>query len=236
MKSRGLIFSIAFLSFSMSGLNAQRSNFCTNNFFYPQVDKKLTYTNYDNKDKIKSIQEQTVKSIKNTDTGFEATVTTSSKDEKGKETMSAKEFLVKCENGELKLDLSNMMMNEMAGKMKDMEIKMSGDSLSYPSTFEIGKSLPDANMLMEVGMNGTTMFTGKFLIKNRKIEAKESITTTAGTFDCYKISYDMDINMMVKRTLKVNQWLSPGIGLIKSVNLDSKGEVSNRRELTAMEK
>ncbi len=235
MKSRLLIFCVAFFCLAGSGIKAQ-SNLCSNNFFYPKQDKKLTYTTYDGKDKIKSIQEQSVKTIKNTDTGFEATVTTSSKDEKGKEITPPKEFIVKCENGELKLDLSTIMMNEMAGKMKDMEITMSGDNMSYPPTIEVGKSLPDANMEMKVGMNGTTMFTGKFLIKNRKVQAKETITTTAGTFDCYKISYDIDINMMVKRTIKVNQWLSPGIGIIKSVNLDSKGEISNRRELTAMEK
>lgn len=33
----------------------------------------------------------------------------------------------------------------------------------------------------------------KITIYNRKVEGKDSITTTAGTFDCYKISYDIKV-------------------------------------------
>ena len=230
-----LFLCFAVCTFSFFEMKAQSRNLCNNNFFYPKEGKKLTYTQYDNKEKVKSITEQSLKSIKNTDTGFEAVVTATNKDDKGNSVMDGKEFLVKCENGEIKLDLSSMMMNEIAGKMKGMEVSVTGDGVGYPSSLDIGKTLPDATMDMKVGMNGTTIFNGKFVIKNRKVVAKENLTTSAGTFECYKISYDLDIDMMMKRTIKVNQWMSKNIGLIKSENLDSKGMVQNHRDLTAIE-
>ena len=221
--------------FSFFDMNAQSSNLCANNFFYPKEGKKLTYKQYDNKDKVKSITEQSLKSIKNTATGFEAVITVTNKDDKGSSIQEGKDFIVKCENGEIKLDLSSMMMNEMAGRMKGMEVSVTGDGVGYPSNLEIGKTLPDATMEMKLGINGTTMFTGKFVIKNRKVEAKENLTTSAGTFECYKISYDLDIDMIMKHSNKVIQWMSPNIGLIKSENLDSKGIMQNHRDLTAIE-
>ncbi len=233
--NQSLFFCFMLCTFSFINLNAQSSNLCTNNFFYLKEGKKLTYKQYDNKEKVKSITEQSLKSIKNTTTGFEAVVTVTNKDDKGTAVQEGKEFIVKCENGEIKLDLSSMMMNEMAGRMKGMEVSVTGDGVGYPSNMEIGKTLPDATMDMKVGMNGTNLFTGKFVIKNRKVEAKENLTTSAGTFECYKISYDLDINMMMKHSNKVIQWMSPNIGLIKSENLDSKGIVQNHRDLTAIE-
>ena len=37
-------------------------------------------------------------------------------------------------------------------------------------------------------------------IYNRKVEAKEDITTPAGNFSCYKISYDMESSTKVINT------------------------------------
>ena len=82
-------------------------------------------------------------------------------------------------------------------------------------------------------MNFMTM---KFDIKNRKVEKKDSITTPAGTFECYKITYNMDMKTMFKRSIKVTQWLASGIGLVKTETYNQKGELEGYSELTKLEK
>ena len=54
----------------------------------------------------------------------------------------------------------------------------------------------------------------------------ESVTTEAGTFDCVKISY-------VQRTSSpggnekrnVTEWYAKGIGLVRSIDTDKKGNI-----------
>ncbi len=58
-------------------------------------------------------------------------------------------------------------------------------------------------------------------VTDRKVEAKEAVTTTAGTWDCYKISFKS--KMVIKMTvigiplnLSGTEWYAPGVGVIKT--------------------
>ena len=74
--------------------------------------------------------------------------------------------------------------------------------------------------------------TMKFDIKNRKVEKKESITTPAGTFVCYKVTYDMDMKVLMRRSMKTAEWLAPGVGVVKTETYNQKGELEGYTELT----
>lgn len=53
-----------------------------------------------------------------------------------------------------------------------------------------GQQLKDASFTME--MTGPLPVTISSNITNRKVEALEKVTTPAGTFDCVKVSYDLN--------------------------------------------
>lgn len=58
-------------------------------------------------------------------------------------------------------------------------------------------------------------------VTNRKVEARESVTTTAGTWDCYKISYKSKITiktMGIGMPINIDgtEWYAPGFGVVKT--------------------
>jgi hypothetical protein len=74
-------------------------------------------------------------------------------------------------------------------------------------------------------------------IFNRKVEAKEDITTPAGNFTCYKISYDMESSTKVmgmnnKVNLKGVDYVSEGTGVVKTESYNKKGSLSSYSLLT----
>ena len=209
---------------------------CSQSFYAMKEGTKIMMTNFSDKGKITSTNETLIKSVKADGTNFEATVEATIKNDKGKTLNEGKSYVVKCENGTIKLDISSMMMSDFSNQMKNMEVSISGTGIEIPSVLTEGMTLTDGTTEMKMGSNGMTFMNMKFDIKNRKVEKKESLTTPAGTFDCYKITYDMDMKVMVKRSMKVVQWLAPGVGLVKSESYNQKGELEGYTELTKFEK
>jgi hypothetical protein len=207
---------------------------CSQSFYALKEGTKLMMTNFSDKGKITSTSETLIKTVKADGANYYATAEVTLKNDKGKVLSEAKNYTVKCENGTIKLDISSMMMSDFAAQMKNMEVSISGNGIDIPQTLTEGMALSDGTTEMKLGSNGMNFMTMKFDIKNRKVEKKESLTTPAGTFACYKITYDMDMKVMFKRTIKVTQWLAPGVGLVKSETYNQKGELEGYSELTTL--
>ena len=205
---------------------------CSQSFFALKEGTKIEMTSYSAKGKMTSITNSFVKSIKSTSTGFDATVQASAKNDKGKDLIEDKTYSVKCDNGTIKFDIGSMMMGDMSSQMKNMEATISGEGIDYPSNLSEGMPLKDGATEIKMGSNGMTFMTMKFDIKNRKVEKKESITTPAGTFVCYKVTYDMDMKVLMRRSMKTAEWLAPGVGVVKTETYNQKGELEGYTELT----
>ena len=73
-------------------------------------------------------------------------------------------------------------------------------------------------------------------ITNRKVEGKESVTTPAGTFECYKISYDMFSKMSImKMNFKNIEYLSENSGVVRTESYRSNGSLMSYTVLTKYE-
>lgn len=75
-----------------------------------------------------------------------------------------------------------------------------------------------------------------FMVTNRKVIGKESVTTPAGTFECYKISYDIATKMMINMKTKATEWYARGTGLIKSETYSTDGKLMGSNVLTSIKK
>ena len=71
---------------------------------------------------------------------------------------------------------------------------------------------------------------------NRKVAGNESVTTPAGTFDCYVITYDSEAKMGFKMTSSNKLWLSEGFGMVKQETYNKKGALIGKSVLTAFNK
>jgi hypothetical protein len=188
---------------------------------------KFQITNYDKKDKVSAVMDYVVKEV----SGNTATMFYEMHDDKGK-MMTSSEYGVTCTDDGVTIDFSSMMSPEILGQYEDMEVEMSGTDLLYPNNLSVGQSLPDADVLMTVKMPPINMKMNMNFY-NRKVESNESVTTPAGTFDCYVITYDSEAKMGFKMTNSNKLWLSEGFGMVKSETYNKKGALIGKSVLTS---
>jgi len=231
MKFKSLLLLLTFVLLGQS-INAQDCN----SYFPFEPDTKMEMTYYNKKGKTTSTTEIIVNDITETDGVVEAELTSVVSDKKG-EKADAIDFRVKCTGNGYEIDITNMLNPETLKAIEGMEIDMTGDALNYPNDLSVGKTLNDANATIEASTGGVKVLTMKFNITNRKVEAQESVTTKAGTFDCYKITYNFDFKWgIIKKKQKVTQWIADGVGVVKDEIRNKKGKLESTSELTKLEK
>ncbi|NJK86425.1 MAG: hypothetical protein HC906_11110 [Bacteroidales bacterium] len=159
-----------------------------------QKTSQLEYKSYDQKKQLTGIIRQKIKDITTNGDNVSATVQAEYFDKDEKETYKS-EFGVKCENGTFYIDMKNFINGQSMEAYKDMEVAVESNELQMPSSLKAGDQLNDGTITMTVSNQGTKFMTMATTISNRKVEAKETITTEAGTFECYKISSDIASKM-----------------------------------------
>jgi hypothetical protein len=149
--------------------------------------------------------------------GKEAKVVSKVYNEKGKE-MGGGEGIYKCDGTNFSFDMKAMLPSDQskAMNMKDMEVKTNSATLNYPSNMTVGSTLPDNEFTADT-YSGTMKLMGmSFKVTNRKVEGKESITTPAGTFDCFKITSNQDFKTIFNFNVQMTEWFSPNVGVVKT--------------------
>ncbi len=204
------------------------------NFYYPsKVGTVLEYNHYDKKGKLTGTSEQKVTDIKNTANGMVAEIALKSKDKKGQELFD-QNMSVKCENGIFYFSMDNYLNESSMQAYKDMDVSVKGDDLQIPADLKPGEELNNGSVTMTVENNGMKLMTMTVTISNRKVDALEKVTTPAGTFNCYKISYDATTKMMITIHTKGVEWYAKDVGLVKSESYMSNGKLAGSTVLTSL--
>lgn len=166
---------------------------------------------------------------------FESTV----KDENGK-VMEKGSGTAQCKNGILSVDMRQSMPSMK--QFQDMQVKADAAYIEYPANMHVGQSLPDASCHMEMDKkeSGKRFATVDYTISNRKVAAKEKITTPAGAWDCFKITSDMKMRMKIGIGIpfrfKVTEWFAPDFGIVKTADFNKKGKKIGYTVLTRFRK
>ncbi|MDH3699389.1 MAG: DUF3108 domain-containing protein [Flavobacteriaceae bacterium] len=199
--------------------------------YYP-FDEGTTFqiTSYNKNDKKAAVIDYVVKESN----GDSAILAYEMLDDKGKLVMNS-EYGISCEEDGISIDFNSLAAPGVLEQYKDMEVDISGTNLLLPNKLSTGQSLPDANMLMNIKMPPVNMKMTVDIL-NRKVEGKETVTTSAGTFDCYVISYTHESKMGMKITGNGKEWIAEGVGMVKSESYNKKGKRIGRSELTAFNK
>ncbi len=164
--------------------------------------------------------------------GTEAKVNSKVFDEKGKELTTA-EGTYKCEAGNFSVDMKAMLPGDQAKSMnmKDMEVKTNNATLNYPITLTVGSKLPDNEFTADTYTGGMKIMSMGLKVTDRKVEGKESITTPAGTFACYKITSNQSIKSIFNFNMQTTEWFSPNVGVIKT-EVYRKGDLTSSTMIT----
>jgi len=203
--------------------------------FYPFTEGSTsTLTSYNRKGKVMAEQEMTIITVGNKN-GYEtATAQTILKDEKGKQ-ITETNFDITCKANGVEVDIKSMMSPDLFKQYEGMDMDISGTNVILPNTLTIGDSLPDATMNMAMDMSGIKMNID-VAMTDRKVVAREDLTTPAGTFDCYVIEYTSNVKMGINKKSKAKQWIAKGVGLVKFEDYNKKGKLTTRNLLTAFSK
>lgn len=198
-----------------------------------QEGQKMEYTNYNHKDKVQGKTETTVMSRSESAQGISASI--KSDVFLDEEKSATTEYELQCKKGVLYMDMDVMIPENTFDAFKNMEIKIDGDLLEFPTELNEGDRLKDATMNISVAMQGMPISEMKMNITNRTVEKKEQITTPAGPFDCVKISYNVVSEIgSLKMSTKTIQWYSDGIGMVKSEEYDKNGKLQGYSLLTKL--
>ncbi len=101
------------------------------------------------------------------------------------------------------------------------ELKLKGDnSFTIKKHASAGESIPDRTYSLI-----SNMLKNEINISGAAYMGEEKVSTTAGKFDCIKISYLKRTKIVLKtETVRVTEWYAEGIGLVKSESYNTKGE------------
>ena len=197
-------------------INAQHS--CSP--FYPSKEGQ-TYVvhQFNRKNKLSTITEHTITDKR----AGTIKLAMKLKDERGEEIVSGT-FKVNCQNGETKLTPEALVSPGLREQYKSMEYTIQGNGLTYPKTLNVGQTLPDGEILMKVDA-GIMNMTIAITMTNRKVEREEKVTTPAGTFDCYVITYTNTLKMGATQTNYSTQWIAKGVGMVKEETRKANGKL-----------
>lgn len=173
-----------------------------------------------------------VKSLEQSGDEFSAVIDFQIMDEKKKEVMTS-ELDLTCEDGTLHYDMRRFIPQQSMEAYGQMDMEITGDNLEYPKSLSVGDELKEGRMNMKISGEGMPFeMNFKIEVKDRKVEAKESITTPAGTFDCYKISSITSTKTIGNIEAKSVEWIAPGKGVVRTESYNRGGKMMGYSELT----
>jgi hypothetical protein len=206
----------------LTSVSAQSNN-CSK-FYVSEKGKKLTIHQYDKKERLSTISEFKVTDVENTANRSVITIAMHLKDGKNNKSIVTSSFKAHCAGKTTRLAPESFIAPGILDQYNDMQYSITGDDISFPNSLTIGQELPNASVHMSVntGIMNINMTTNML---NRKVIAKEQVTTPAGTFDCYVIRYTNELTMGMTTTQHTKQWIAEGVGMIKEETRKANGKL-----------
>ena len=204
-------------------------------FFPTKEGTVLVYKMFDKKDKVSSTVKYTIRHITVKGNDMDITYFVESMDPKDK-LLYNDEITIHKKGDKLYFDMSNFI-NKAAFQQNGTmpaEIQITGNNMEIPSNPQPGDLLPDANVEMALKMGFINMKMAA-QITNRKVEAIEDVTVTAGTYKGYKFSSEINSSTMgIKMKSSNIDWYAKGIGIVKTESFDKSGKLQSHMELISL--
>jgi hypothetical protein len=139
-------------------------------------------------------------------------------------------------------DMRMAMPQQQVDALKNGKAKFDPTYIEYPSKIEVGQTLKDADFKMDVEMNSGMNSSVNLKQHNRKVSSKEMLTTPAGTWEAYVISYDGNFQMKMGGlglpafNFTVKEWFVPNLGIVKTETYSKAGKLIGSSQITSIKK
>ena len=206
--------------------------------YYPMFEgSTFQYTMTNKKGKTEGVTDYEIIDVNDSGGSTSATFDIKFTDEKGKEVFNT-EYKISCSENGIKIDYNSLMPSQMMEQYEEMGLEMdiTGTDIKLPNDLSVGATLEDANVSVAMNMSGIKMNISVDQT-NRKVEKIESVTTPAGTFECYLITETTKSKTMgATHEMNNKLWLAEGVGMVKQESYKKNGDLMSRMELTKFSK
>jgi hypothetical protein len=161
---------------------------CTQ-YMYMQKNKTIEMTAFNNKGDVTFKSVTKVSDVGTSNGVTTANVVSEAYDKNGK-LEGTSNVAYKCDGGVMMMDMNmNMNIPQASQQNTKIDLKVINKTyMEYPAGMQVGDHLKDATTQMEATMsNGMTTVTTT-QVTDRTVVGKEKVTTTAGSWDCFKIT------------------------------------------------
>ena len=200
--------------------------------YYPVKQGTVTeITNYNSYNYVTGMTRQTVLSNEAMDNGYIVTVKSEGFDSKYSPTGTS-EFTYACKGGKFSINMKSFLDPKSSSAYKNMNATISATDMEMPSSPTVGTSLGEGSVTVAISGSGLPSLNIDIRVFNRKVAATEKVTTPAGTFDCIKITYEVETKSIVNMTTKGTDWYAPETGCVKSESYDENGKMIIYSQIT----
>jgi hypothetical protein len=188
-------------------------------YFFLQNNKTIEMTSYNRKGEANGKQVFTISDVTNGGGTTAGKFQSEMFNKKGK-SVAKGSGKVECKGGVMFVDAKVLMPQAQQEQFASADATIDNVYIEYPYNMKPGDELKDAHMNMQIDNKGMKQSID-MTVTNRKVEAKESVTTTAGTWDCFKITSKTKITIKtmgigVPVSFEGTEWYSPGFGIVKT--------------------
>ena len=216
----------------LSGITAWSQD-CSQ-YLFLQQNKTIEVTIYNKKGEPIGKNVSTVSSVSTTGGVTSATINTQAFDKKGR-AQATSTSTIKCTGGVFQLDMRLMLPQGPAERMNNAQVSANSGILDYPAGMKTGDTLRSGNLVLTTGGNngpqngppappspfsqGSTLTMAVF---NRTVLGQDTVTTTAGSWTCFKIGFKSKVNVksgpFPTPTINIDgtEWYVPGVGIVKT--------------------
>lgn len=200
------------------------------NYYYLQNNKTVEMSLFDKKGDLAGRLVYSIADVKNSNSTTTATVQSQMLDKKGR-TIATGNSVMKCNGGVMMINMKMSIPIPQAEQFSQSTAKTDDFFIEYPVNMSTGDALKEGTLNMDMNNNGMQQSVS-MTIFDRKVEDKEKVTTPAGTWDCYKISYKskMSIKMMgvgIPMNTEGVEWYAPGFGVVKTNTKQGSTELTS---------
>ena len=208
-------------------------------FFAMKEGVVFEMTNYKDNGKVTGSSKHTVLSRGSTSKKDSVVVRCDRMDKNG-EAIGSSRYYVGCDAGTFSIDFSVFMNNRSLAAYKGIETRASDQHLEVPGGIKVGDQLIEGTMKVELEEEAITYTRSEIFVYDRFVVAKDSITTPAGTFECFKVDYKMETKVRGIKDVIVqssgSEWYALGVGIVRSEYYDREGKRYAYSEMTSLTK
>jgi hypothetical protein len=200
---------------------------CTD-YYYMQNNKTIEMMIYNKKGKETGRNVYKISNVTQTGNSATSTVNAEMFDPKGKSLSSATNNM-QCTGGVVMMDMKMFIPAAQQQQMGTVSGSANNVYLEYPASMKEGDVLKDGQFSMDFKSTSGIAGSISVAITERKVTGKESVTTPAGTWECFKITNHTKINMKIIVGIPINmdvtEWYAPGFGVVKTESNGGKTEI-----------